>query len=178
MKSLALAVLLGLAFADNATAELAVPRAQDGMLAVSPNGAPRVAYLRGSTLEIAMRRRTGVWQQERAARVAPGSSLVAFANGVEGPVALVRGPGARTLDVVLREGTGWRMISLARVPARERIGWPGLALQRGLPTVAYSRWRQSTPAAACTRCGLPRAAFRRASSLPRRCPWSYVAGRT
>jgi hypothetical protein len=114
------------------------------MLAVSPNGAPRVAYLRGSTLEIAMRRRTGAWQQERAARVAPGSSLVAFANGVEGPVALVRGPGARTLDVVLREGTGWRMISLARVPARERIGWPGLALQRGLPTVAYSRWRQST----------------------------------
>jgi hypothetical protein len=80
----------------------------------------------------------------RAARVTRGSHVVAFVAGVRGPVAVVRGPGARTLSVVRRGGGKWRTTWLARVPAGSELGWPGLALDRGLPVVAYTRWRRST----------------------------------
>src|SRR6266480_5339313 len=81
MRRLALAGALGLALAGSASAELAVPNVQDGMLAVSPGGAPFVAYLHGNSLDVAARRRSGAWTRQRAARVTHGSTLVAFKAG-------------------------------------------------------------------------------------------------
>ena len=76
MRSLALAVAVGLATAGSASAELAVPNVQDGMLAVSASGTPFVAYLQGNRLEISVRR-SGAWTRLRAARVTRGSTIVA-----------------------------------------------------------------------------------------------------
>jgi hypothetical protein len=144
MRRLALIVAFGLAGAGTASAELAVPGVQDGMLAVSPSGTPLIAYLDGNGLEIAARSPSAGWRPVRAARMSPGSSLVAFAAGGRGPVAVIQGPGARTLVVVRRGRRGWRTTPLAGVPAGVELGWPGLALERGLPAIAYTRWRRST----------------------------------
>ena len=57
MRRLALVVAFGLAGAGTASAELAVPGVQEGMLAVSPSGTPLVAYLHGNSLERAPTRR-------------------------------------------------------------------------------------------------------------------------
>jgi hypothetical protein len=135
---------LALAAAGTAAAELAVPRVQDGMLAVSPSGTSFVAYLQGRSLEIARRRGGANWRSVRAGHVERGAHLVAFAAGKRGPVALVRGPRARTLVLVRRVGTSWKTTPLRRVPPGHELGWPGLALERGLPTIAYTRWTRSS----------------------------------
>src|SRR5262245_10888252 len=139
MKSLALGVALGLALAGSASAELAVPNVQDGMLAVSPGGAPFVAYLHGNSLEIAARGRNGVWTRRRAARVTRGSTLAAFKAGRRGPVVIVRGAGSHSLDLVRPAQAGWRTIPIARAPSGSRLGWPGLVLERGNAFVAFTR---------------------------------------
>src|SRR6266550_2210325 len=117
MRRLALIVALGLAGAGTASAELAVPGVQNGMLAVSPGGTPLIAYLNGGSLEIAARSSGAGWRPVRAASVAPGSSLAAFAAGRRGPVAVIAGPGSRSLVVVRRGKGGWRTTPLAAVPA-------------------------------------------------------------
>ena len=117
MRGLALAGVLGLALAGSASAELAVPKVQDGMLAVSPGGAPFVAYLHGNSLEVAARRRSGAWTRQRAAHVPRGSTLVAFKAGRRGPVVLVRGAGSHSLDIVRRTKAGWRKVRIARAPS-------------------------------------------------------------
>ena len=140
MRGLALAGVLGLALAGSASAELAVPKVQDGMLAVSPGGAPFVAYLHGNSLEVAARRRSGAWTRQRAAHVTRGSTLVAFKAGRRGPVVLVRGAGSHSLDIVRRTRAGWRKIPIARAPSGSKLGWPGLVLERGNAVVAFTRW--------------------------------------
>jgi hypothetical protein len=144
MRRLAFIVAFGLVGAGTASAELAVPGVQEGMLAVSPGGTPLIAYLDGNGLEIAARSPSAEWRPVRAARVSPGSSLVAFAAGRRGPVAVIEGPAARTLVVVRRGKRGWRTTPLAGVPAGVELGWPGLVLKRGLPAIAYTRWRRPT----------------------------------
>ena len=52
MRRLALIVAFGLVCTGTASAELAVPGVQEGMLAVSPSGTPLIAYLHGDSLEI------------------------------------------------------------------------------------------------------------------------------
>src|SRR6478672_13236434 len=123
MRSLALAVAVGLATAGSASAELAVPKVQDGMLAVSASGTPFVAYLHGNSVEIAVRR-SGTWTRQRAARVTRGSTLVALKAGRRGPVVLVRGPGSHALDLFRATNGGWRRIPIARAPSGSRLGWP------------------------------------------------------
>jgi len=144
MRSLVVAGALGLLLAGAASAELAVPKVQDGMLAVSPGGAPFVAYVSGNALEIASRGHGGSWTRERAARVARGSTLAAFKAGRRGPVVLVRSPGSHSLDLVRRTSSGWRKIPIARTPSGTRLGWPGLVLQRGNAVIAFSRWKRDT----------------------------------
>lgn len=144
MRSLALGVACGLAFAGTASAELAVPKVQDGTLAVSPGGAPFVAYVSGTRLEIAARGPNGAWTRQRAARVSRGSTLVAFKAGRRGPVVLVRGAGSHSIDLVRRSRTGWRKIPIARGPSGSRLGWPGLVLERGRAVIAYTRWKRSS----------------------------------
>ena len=144
MRSLALAGALALALAGSASAELAVPSVQDGVLAVSPGGAPFVAYVHGNSLEVAARGRNGAWAQKRAAHVTRGSTVVAFKVGRRGPVVLVRGAGSHSLDIVRRTRAGWRKIPIARAPSGSRLGWPGLVLERGTAVVAYTRWKRAT----------------------------------
>lgn len=149
MRSLALAVAVGLATAGSASAELAVPKVQDGMLAVSASGTPFVAYLHRNSVDIAARK-NGTWTRQRAAHVRSGSTLVAFKASRRGPVVLVRGPGSHSLDLMRRTRAGWRRIPLARAPTGSRLGWPGLVVQRGNATVAFTRWRRSTHRTALT----------------------------
>jgi len=144
MRSLALAGALGLALAGSASAELAVPKVQDGTLAVSPTGAPFVAYVQGNSLEVAARGPSGAWARKRAAHVTRGSTVVAFKAGRGGPVVLVRGAGSHSLDIVRRTRVGWRKSSIARAPSGSRLGWPGLVLERGNAVVAYTRWKRAT----------------------------------
>jgi hypothetical protein len=143
MRGLAFAVAVGLATAGAASAELAVPKVQDGMLAVSPSGTPFVTYLRGDRVEIAARRSDG-WKRMRVARVTKGSTLVAFKVGRRGPVVLVRGPGSHSIDLYRESGRKWRKIPIARAPSGSRVGWPGLVLQRGKALVAYTHWTRAT----------------------------------
>src|SRR5262245_1609288 len=155
MRGLVVAVALGLATAGAASAELAVPNVQDGMLAVSGGGTPYVAYLHGNGVEIAARR-GGTWKRTHVARVTKGSTLVAFKSGRLGPVVLVRGPGSHSLDLFRSRGGKWRRIAIARAPGGSRLGWPGLVLQRGTAFVAYTRWKRATHRTALmlTRIGL------------------------
>ena len=142
MRSAGLAIVAALAFAGGASAQLIAPHVQDGELAVAPGGKPFVAYVRGTSLRIASRAANGRWQTRWAGSVAPGSALVAFAEGKTGPVAVVLGPDSRSLMLV----QGQRRTQLAAaLPPGVTLGWPGLALDvRGLPVIAYTRWRQST----------------------------------
>jgi hypothetical protein len=144
MRSVGLAVLVAFALATGASAEVVAPGIQDGMLAVTPNGMPLVAYVRGTSLLVAVRTSPGRWHTTRARTVAGGSTLVAFAAGPDGPVALVRGAAERTLVLVRRRSQSWGATPLGgRLPAATALGWPGLALgRRGLPVVSYTRWHR------------------------------------
>jgi hypothetical protein len=141
MRLLVLTVTVALAVAGSASAEL-VARVPDGVIAVTPSGAPLVGYVHGRTLVIAQRKARDRWTGTAVGRVAPGSRLAAFRAGAAGPVAVVVGPGERSLSVFRRGGGRWlRTPLVARLEADLSLGWPGLALDpRGLPIVAYTRW--------------------------------------
>jgi hypothetical protein len=143
MRGLAFVVAVGLATAGAASADLAVRNVQDGMLAVAGGGTPYVAYLRGNSIEVVVRRGSA-WKRMRVARVTKGSTLVAFKAGRRGPVVLVRGPGSHSLDLFRLSKAGWRKVPIARARSGSRLGWPGLVLQRGNAVIAYTRWRRVT----------------------------------
>jgi hypothetical protein len=90
---------------------------------------------------IASRVARGRWRAADAGSVSAGSNVMAFRVGARGPVALVQSADDRTLDLVRPRGSGWQRIRLVgRLPARNVLGWPGLALGGGgLPVVAYTR---------------------------------------
>ncbi len=142
MRSAGLVAAVALVLAGGASAQVVAPHVQDGELAVAPDGTPFVAYVRASTLRIASRAGNGRWRTRRAASVAPGSALVAFDAGRAGPVAVLLGPDERSL--VLVQARRRRQLA-AGLPAGVSLGWPGLALDaKGLPVIAYTRWRRST----------------------------------
>jgi len=132
---------VSLAVTGSASGEL-VARAPDGMIAVTPRGAPLVGYVSGAELLVARRGGRGHWMQQRAARIARGSRLAAFAAGSAGPVAVVIGPGDRSLAVLRRQKDRWVKTRLTGSLGPDlTLGWPGLTLdRRGLPVVAYTRW--------------------------------------
>src|SRR4029450_13085390 len=101
-----------------------------------------VAYLRGNSIEIVVRR-GGAWKRTRVARVTKGSTLAAFKAGRRGPVVLVRAPGSPSLDLFRLTKAGWRKVPIARAPSGSRLGWPGLVLQRGNAVIAYTRWKRA-----------------------------------
>jgi hypothetical protein len=142
LRSASLAFALALICGGTASAEIVAPGIRDGLLALSGNGAPNVAYIRGTTLVVASRVSEGNWRQAAAASVASGSQVMAFDVGPTGPVALVESGDIRSLALVRRLGEGWQSIRLAGgLPPTVRLGWPGLALDgHGLPVVAYTRW--------------------------------------
>ena len=142
MRSAGLVLAAALALAGGASAQVIAPNVQEGELAVAPDGTPFVAYVRASALRIASRAANGRWHTRQAGPVASGGDLVAFAAGKAGPVAVLLGPDERSLVLV----QGRRRKELAgALPPGVTLGWPGLALDsRGLPVIAYTRWRHAT----------------------------------
>ena len=132
---------VSLAVTGSASGEL-VARVPDGMIAVTPRGAPLVGYVSGTELLIAQRAGHGRWKQQRVAQIARGSRLAAFAAGNAGPVAVVIGPSDRSLAVFRRQQDRWAKTRLTGSLAPDlTLGWPGLTLdRRGMPVVAYTRW--------------------------------------
>ena len=132
---------VALAVTGSASAEL-VARVPDGMIAVTPTGKALVGFVRGQELVIAQRTGRERWTQRRVTRVSKGSRLAAFKAGAAEPVAVIIGPGDRSLIVVRRKGDRWLRTPLAGpLGADLSLGWPGLTLDRsGLPVVAYTRW--------------------------------------
>lgn len=142
MRSACLALAAALVLAGGASAQVIAPRVQEGELAVAPDGTPYVAYVRASKLRIASRAANGRWQTRQAGAVPSGGALVAFAAGKAGPVAVLLGPASRSLTLVQNRR---RFQLAAALPPGVTLGWPGLVLDsRGLPVIAYTRWRQST----------------------------------
>src|SRR5919201_5336452 len=124
MRLLVLTVTVALAVAGSASAEL-VARVPDGVIAVTPSGAPLVGYVHGRTLVIAQRKARDRWSGTAVGSVAPGSRLAAFRVGAAGPVAVVVGPGERSLRVFRRGGGPWLRTPLgARLEADLSLGWP------------------------------------------------------
>jgi hypothetical protein len=132
---------VALAVTGSASGEL-VARVSDGMIAVTPNGAPLVGFVRGQQLVVAQRMGRDRWRQQPIAKVSRGSRLAAFKAGAAGPVAVVIGPSDRSLTLLSRRGKRWNKTPLVRQLGGDlSLGWPGLTLNRaGLPVVAYTRW--------------------------------------
>jgi hypothetical protein len=141
MRWLLVIAAVGLAVTGSASADL-VARVPDGMLAVTPTGAPLVGFVRGQQLVIAHRAGRDRWIQRQAAQVSRGSRLAAFKAGTAGPVAVVIGPADRSVTVIRRRRERWVKTALTgRLGADISVGWPGLTLApSGLPIVAYTRW--------------------------------------
>jgi hypothetical protein len=111
------------------------------MIAVTRTGTPLVGFVRGPQLVIEQRAGPSRWIQQTT-QVARGSRLAALKAGTAGLVAVVVGPGERSVMVLRRQGTKWQTTRLAgRLAADVSVGWPGLTLARsGLPIVAYTQW--------------------------------------
>src|SRR5262245_2657864 len=126
-----------LALPGLARAELVAPTAGEAVLAVAPDGSPRVAYASGRNVVVARRTAAG-WRSVRAGRV-PGTSPVLAGLVVDG----------RGRTTVLVEATNGAWIALAsrggklKVVARPRrgasFGPAGLTLDAsGRPALAYA----------------------------------------
>jgi hypothetical protein len=178
VRRLLLAVALALVVAGGASAEVVAPGVQDGMLATTRAGRPVVAYVRGTSLSIAVRTGAHRWRTMRAASVARSSSVVALEAGAAGTVAVVQTADARRLLLVRQAGPGWAVTNLAgRLPTGTKLGWPGLALDpQGLPVVAYTRWRQDTHNSALVLARVDRSGRVRAQQITQQgFPKSHVA---
>src|SRR5262249_50832325 len=106
---------VALAVTGGASGEL-VARVSDGMVAVAPNGTPLVGFVRGQQLVIAQRTARDRWRQQAVSRVSRGSRLAAFKAGAAGPVAVIIGPGERSLSVPPRRRMPRRHNALVRTP--------------------------------------------------------------
>ena len=141
MKLLVVIATIGLAVTGSASAEL-VAKVPDGLVTVTPRGAPVVGFVRGSQLVITRRTAPGRWRQQPVASVGRGATLAAFDAGVAGPVAVVLARGDRSLTVIHQQGKRWLKTRLTgRLDTDITLGWPGLTLdRRGKPIVAFTHW--------------------------------------
>jgi hypothetical protein len=146
VRRLLLVGALSLVLAGSASAEVVAPGVQDGQLTMTRAGRPVVAYVRGTSLNIATRIGANRWRTTRPASVARGSTVAALEAGAAGTVAVVLSADARRLLLVRQAGPGWAVTQLGgRLPAGTSLGWPGLALdQKGLTAIAYTRWSRET----------------------------------
>ncbi len=143
---LLLAAAAALVVCATASAELVAPGVEDGLVAVTPNGAAVVSFFRGDQLIVRTRGAAGRWRTDRIARFPAKSSLVGLRAGASGAVLVVVGPSPRTLSLVRRHGARWQVVPVVgRLRSDVVLGWPGLALDgQGLPLVAFTRWNTRT----------------------------------
>ena len=129
-------LMSGLALASPARAELVTKAADQGVLAVAPDGSPRVAYVVGPNLYLA-RRTDGSWRSTRVARL-PGSrssvaGLVVDPRSVAST--LVEDAGGKWIVLV----RGRKLLQVARARGANTYGPSGLTLDAsGRPAAAYA----------------------------------------
>jgi hypothetical protein len=146
LRTAASAFVLALIAAGSSSAGLVARGVHDGLLALGAGGVPNVAYVRGTSAEIATRLAGGGWRAARLMKVPARAEVVAFKVGSRGPVALVESADLKKLWLVRRAGRGWQAIRIGRaLPARVQLGLPGLCFAaNGTPLVAYTRWSNIT----------------------------------
>ena len=134
--------VLAVACAAVGDAAIVAPGADDAILALTPRGAPRVAYVSGSALFLASPRAGGRWRSVRIAALPSGRPRVAGLEVTDGGRAfvLVEDEEGRWLVLADRPRTRWRLRVVAReLPAEAVLGPAGLTLDRvGKPAVAYA----------------------------------------
>lgn len=116
--------------------------ASDAMLAVAPDGSPRVAFAAADgSLVVAARAADGTWAEQTVGGL-PGPRLlvVGLAAGPDGStVLLAEDPGAHWLALAEQGGAGWKVRTVATAPSGGLLGFGGLALDHaGRPLVAYT----------------------------------------
>ncbi|HEY5057779.1 MAG TPA: hypothetical protein VII51_02065 [Gaiellaceae bacterium] len=116
--------------------------AQDALLAVAPDGSPRVAFVAvDGSLQVATRAADGTWAaQALAGLLGPRALIVGFkvaANG--GADLLAEDPKGSWLALAEQQGVSWRVRTVATAPRGGLLGFGGLALDSsGRPLVAYT----------------------------------------
>src|SRR5437870_3769369 len=137
---------VALAVTGSASAEL-VARVPDGMIAVTPTGKALVGFVRGQELVIAQRTGRERWTQRRVTRVSKGSRLAAFKAGAAEPVAVIIGPGDRSLIVVRRKGDRWLRTALGGPLGAGRGGFPigAMFAVPGRGSIVYAAWTEEFP---------------------------------
>lgn len=115
--------------------------ASDAMLAVAPDGTPRVAFAAADgSLVLATRGADGTWADETVPGL-PGPRLlvVGLAAGPTGSTTvLAEDPAAHWLALAEQRGGVWSVRTVATAPTGGLLGFGGLALDpAGRPLVAY-----------------------------------------
>ena len=132
-----------LVLAVPARAEIVAPELGPALLAVAPDGSPRVAYISGRDLVVARRTASG-WKFARLGRV-PGTRQVLAGLVVDGrgrPSVLLEGASGAWLALA-RPGSKLRVVARPRRGAS--FGPAGLTLDRsGRPAFAYTLRLSST----------------------------------
>ena len=116
--------------------------AHDALLAVAPDGSPRVAFVAADgSLQVAARAADGTWSAQALAGL-PGSSVLVVGLSVapSGSASLLaEDPAGGWLALAEQQGASWRVRVVARAPSGGKLGFGGLALDAsGRPLVAYA----------------------------------------
>lgn len=116
--------------------------AQDALLAVAPDGSPRVAFVGADgSLEVAMRAADGTWTAQPVAGLpGPRVLVVGLKVAPDGSVDLLaQDPAGSWLALVEQQGASWRIRTVATAPKGGLLGFGGMALDSsGRPLVAYT----------------------------------------
>jgi hypothetical protein len=131
-----------LALPAPARAEIVAPTTSTGLLAVAPDGSPRVAYLSGRDLVLA-HRTAGGWVSQGLGRAPAGAALFGLVvDGAGRPSVLVEADNGAWLALASR---GRPLRVLARPAKGSSFGPAGLTLDAaGRPAFAYVARRRST----------------------------------
>ena len=116
--------------------------AQDALLAVAPDGSPRVAFVGADgSLQLAARAGDGTWTAQGIAGL-PGARALVVGLGVApggGTDLLAEDPNGQWLALAEQQGASWRVRTVATAPTGGLLGFGGLALDpAGRPLVAYA----------------------------------------
>ena len=122
--------------------------AQDALLAVAPDGTPRIGFVGADgTLELAARSLDGIWSEQPLAGLpGPRTLVVGLAVTSSGSTDLLaEDPNGGWLALAEQTGATWRVRTVAKAPAGGKLGFGGLALDAsGRPLVAYAYELSST----------------------------------